>query len=176
MGLSFLSTGAGLVLFIFQECLKFDGSQLASPFFLLVPVFLSLSVPLILGGAARMICGPSDVMDHRVRAASIRVAILLILICLSIYLLALVVSAKVATRFLPLLILAGVFAIVWILGRTLIAPDYWLVRTSRESLVRPPVVSDLRNSESLVSNTSRYTDSSRDNGNLKSVSSRRERT
>jgi cytochrome c biogenesis factor len=114
-GVTYLGSGLGLVLFIVQECHRFDSSQLASPFFLLVPLFLSLAVPLILGGAAWTIWGRSKVMDRRVRSATVRVDALVVSVCLIGYLLANAVSTQVGAKVLSFLVPAGALAAVAIL-------------------------------------------------------------
>ena len=79
VGLSYVGGGVGLVLFLIQECRRFDAAILASPYFLIVPVLLSLSVLLIAGGISWLLWGRSHSNDQRVRAAAFRVDAMIIL-------------------------------------------------------------------------------------------------
>ena len=114
-GFSYLGSGLLLVLFILQECHRFDESQLASPFFLLVPAFLGLAVPLVLGGAAWVIWERSETMDRSVRVASIRVAAVILVICLLTFLLAKLLSPSIAAKSLWVGVPAGGLSAIWII-------------------------------------------------------------
>jgi cytochrome bd-type quinol oxidase subunit 2 len=134
-GVTYLGTGVVLVLFIVQEVHRFDSSQLASPFFLLVPVFLILAVPLILGGATWIILGRSSRLDCQVRSATVRLGALVGLICLGIFGSANIVSTQVAAKVLSFCVPAGAVASVAILLYTFRASFNRLERSQDASSV-----------------------------------------
>jgi cytochrome bd-type quinol oxidase subunit 2 len=124
MGFSYLGTGVLLVLFVLQECGRFDDSQLSSPYFLLVPLFLCSSVPLILAGISWMFMERSDSLDRRVRSTSLKIAALIASVCLLVFASASIVSTEYARMLLIASFPLSAFIIYRLLKHTYFVSRY----------------------------------------------------
>jgi hypothetical protein len=86
---------------------------------LLAPLFLRLSVPLILGGAAWIFLRPSEILNQRVRSAALQIAALIAVAGLLVFATANIISAHFACSLLMASVAVTALITAWLLRRSL---------------------------------------------------------